>query len=132
MPNFETSTGKEVYLPSVNPVFRRGKRLDDATCRRMRDMVLTFFRRMGMDSEDCARIFAMKLTGRQVRNRVDETPADIQAVLERMANLYVAAAFTELRVKIPRKRCRAGRRRPARKHRQLLIFDMLEADGGEI
>jgi hypothetical protein len=72
MPTFEKARSPEegAYREATRPVFRRGKRLDEVTVRRVRDIMIVALHGLGCDSEDVGSVFG--ITGRQVRNRVDQ------------------------------------------------------------
>jgi hypothetical protein len=71
MPNFTSNEPgfPGIYIPSTRLVFRRGHRLDDMTCRRLRDLCIAQLDGLGCDPEDVSHIMSMPLCPRQVRNR---------------------------------------------------------------
>ena len=123
MPNFVTGAGEEVYRDSVRPVFRRGKRLDEATIRRIRDILLTTLSSLGMSSEDIAEITKAGITSRQVRNRVHrDMPVDFRGALEKIAVEIIASAQKRVAAQRPA-RSHPVKPKVAPRHRQLsLVF----------
>jgi hypothetical protein len=93
MPMFERTgarTGEGVYLDSCREVFRRGRRLDPATHRRMRDLCIVFLKDLGCDFEDISKILSMPLGARQCRNRAALIPWRI-GIRESMAKTVARA-----------------------------------------
>src|SRR5262245_38049189 len=69
MPMFERRDGEGVYLDSCQEVFPRGKRINEHSARRIRDVFFYLLHSLGAPYEDIAIIF--RLTSRQVRNRLE-------------------------------------------------------------
>jgi hypothetical protein len=66
--------GEEVWVERGTDIFKRGHDLDKETCRRLRDMLIAQLRGLGMRTPDIARVVSMRVSERQVRNRLAATP----------------------------------------------------------
>jgi hypothetical protein len=128
VPYFEQKDKSGVFLESCMPVFKRGRRLDKETIRRIRDIFYSVMLSLGCDPEDCASIGRSGVTARQIRNRIDrDMPVDIRAALTKVAEEIVA----DVQARIPCARPRAKRFRPntSGDYRQLLLFGDDDAQG---
>jgi hypothetical protein len=120
VPNFVTNAGEEVYVAPSRPVFRRGKRLDEPTVRRIRDILMSLLASLGCDSEDIARVTASTITSRQVRNRVHkDMPVDFRDALENIAIEVIASAHKRVAARPARSRVTVVK--PPPRHRQLSL-----------
>lgn len=61
-----------VYVESHRPVFKRGRRIDETTARRLRDLLILFLYRLPMVPGDIARVMSLPLSERMVRYRLAE------------------------------------------------------------
>ncbi len=121
MPNFVTNAGEEVYVSPARPVFRRGKRLDEHTIRRIRDIWCCVLASLGCDSSDISSIISSGVTDRQVRNRVHKNmPLDIRRSIEDMAVEVIAAARKRV-PPAPPSRTRPQKPTVAPRHKQLSL-----------
>jgi len=83
MPPFIRNDGTETFRESARVTFRRGVRLPQDTCRRIRDILILQLRSLGMDSCDIATVLSTPITDRQIRNRVRQVrvPGNCQVEL---------------------------------------------------
>jgi hypothetical protein len=66
--------GEEKFVESCREVFRRGVRLNEDVCRRLRDLLMVQLRGLGCSAADIAHVVSLPISERQVRNRLAMMP----------------------------------------------------------